>query len=240
MKHLAAALCGLFLLTGCGYRSGSLMPEGVERVAVDVFENDTFYREIEFTLTREIQRELRHRTSLQLVTRPRADAVLTGRIVDVFRPTLIETTGDLVSEQGVVVTVAARLVSTRDGRVIMETVQRNRAEFVVERGETLESAFAEALFDVAELIVNRLQDESFRRDLDAMRGISSEESRPVIGNSESEIGGGVPPIRSRNASGTLPRRARPAPPEILPPVLPQKGAAGSESSPDEGEEGGSR
>lgn len=214
------------LLSGCGYRSGSLMPEGVQRVAVDVFGNETFYREIEFTLTREIQEELRHRTTLQLVTRDRADAVLTGRIIDVQRPTLIETNDDLVSEQGVIVTVAASLVSMRDGRVIMETIQRNRSEFVVERGETLESAFDEALFDLAELIVNRMQDESFRRDLDTLRGQSSGAPRPVLGTSESEIGSGVPPLRDRASSGTLPRRAAAPPPEIAP-IVP-----GSRETPD--------
>ncbi|MEZ6195489.1 MAG: LptE family protein [Planctomycetota bacterium] len=163
------ALALALAATGCGYSTESLMPAGVDRMAVDVFENDTFYREIEFGLTRELTGELRQRTRVAVVTRSHADAVLTGRITSVGRPTLVTSPRDLVSEQGVILTARVSLTDPRDGREIAGFIVRNRAEFVVERGETLESAFAEASRDLAEQIVDRLEDASFRRQLDALR-----------------------------------------------------------------------
>ncbi len=164
MTRSRVALLLPLLVLSCGYSTSSLLPEGVHRLAVDVFDNDTFYREIEFTLTREVASELRQRSDVLLTRRETADTVLTGRILKVIRPTLVETDRDLVSEQAVVVTAEVTLWNTRTGKARMRFTLANRAEYVVERGETLETAFAEALRDLAEDIVNALQNESFLRE----------------------------------------------------------------------------
>ena len=50
-----AALAGLLLLGGCGYQTGSMMPDGVRSVAVELFKDDTRvetrYRGAEVTYT---------------------------------------------------------------------------------------------------------------------------------------------------------------------------------------------
>ena len=161
-RCLAAAL--LVALQGCGYSTGSMMPEGVQRLAVDVFANDTFYREIEVTLSREISNELRQRSPVIVARRRHADAVLTGRITSVLLPTLIENDRDLISEQAVIVTAEVTLTDLRDGTVLQRFTAANRAEYVVERGESRETAFAEALRDLAEDIVNTLENDSFLRE----------------------------------------------------------------------------
>jgi len=52
-RELAAVV--LPLLVGCqGYRTEPLMPAEARRIAVPVFENDTFYRDIELSLTRDV------------------------------------------------------------------------------------------------------------------------------------------------------------------------------------------
>jgi outer membrane lipopolysaccharide assembly protein LptE/RlpB len=174
-----AALSG-----GCGYSTRSLLPEGVRTLAVDVFGNETFYREIEFQLTRELTRQVNVRTHYRLARRESADAILTGRILSVSRPTLVENRQDLVSEQAVIVTAEVTLTD-RHGRVIDHlAATSNRAEFIVERGETLETAFDEALADLAEQIINRLQDQSFLREMgfrpDRPRAVEpAAASRPV-------------------------------------------------------------
>jgi len=148
-------------LQGCGYSTKSLLPEGVDRLAVDVFSNDTFYREIEFSLTRELSAEIRHRSRVRLTRRNTADAVLQGRILRVHRPTVVENPADFVSEQAVIVTAEVTLKDLTTGKALDRFTLSNRAEFVVERGESLQSAFAESLKDLAEDIVNRLQAQSF-------------------------------------------------------------------------------
>jgi len=159
----------LVLLAACGYTTHSLMPGEVNNLAVDVFGNDTFEREIEFTLTRELSRELNQRAALRLTRRRHADAVLTGRIVRVSYPTLVETTNNEVSEQAVLVEAVVELKRLEDNKVITRFKLGNRAEFVVERGESRRTAFEEALRDLAEDIVNELERQSFHGDLEAVR-----------------------------------------------------------------------
>ena len=160
------------LATSCGYSTRSLMPAGAEKVAVDIFGNETFYREIEFQLTREINEELNHRSSLKVTRRRSADAVLTGRITKVDRATLVETRDDEVSEQAVIVHAEVALRSLKSDEVLASFVVSNRAEFIVERGESLQSAFDEALKDLAEDIVNELERQSFFSDMQELRSQS--------------------------------------------------------------------
>ncbi|MFT7619903.1 MAG: hypothetical protein ACI97A_003560 [Planctomycetota bacterium] len=169
-KSLLIIIAGcLLVLPSCGYSTNSLMPSGVDRIAVDVFGNDTFYREIEFQLTREITAEINHRAALRVSRRRNADAVLTGKIVSVSRPTMVETRNNLVSEQAVLVTAAVELRSVATGKLLANFVLANRAEFVVERGESLQSAFDEALKDLAEDIINELERQSYHSDLEKVR-----------------------------------------------------------------------
>ncbi len=168
-------ILGVFALTSCGYSTGSMMPSGVDRVAVDVFGNDTYYREIEFQLTRELTSELRQRAPLKITRRRNADAVLTGRIINVTRPTLVETTGNLVSEQAVIVQAQVELRRLSDDKILASFKIANRAEFVVERGESLQTAFDESLRDLAEDIVNQLERQSFFRDLEKVRSRNAQD-----------------------------------------------------------------
>ncbi len=173
-NSLAFMVLALTLLSSCGYTTRSLLPAGVNNIAVDVFGNDTFYREIEFQLTREITAELNQRAPVRVTRRRNADAILTGRIVSVSRPTLVESNRNLVSEQAVVVQALVELRSAKTGKVLISFQRANRAEFIVERGESLETAFDEALRDLAEDIVNKLERQSFLRDLEEIRAQSSE------------------------------------------------------------------
>ena len=131
--------------------------------------NDTRYREIEFRLTRELAEEFNHRSAYRVSRRRHADALIEGRILRVERPTLVETDDDLVSEQAVIVTARITLTDLKQGRIVTEFTLSNRAEFVVERGENLQSAFDESLADLAEDIVNRLEGLTYREDLEKVR-----------------------------------------------------------------------
>ena len=38
---MRALLAALLLLAGCGYQTGSMMPDGISEVAVELFDNET-------------------------------------------------------------------------------------------------------------------------------------------------------------------------------------------------------
>lgn len=182
---------GVLFAGGCGYSTKSLLPEGVQAVAVDVFANETYYREIEFRLARELSKEINTRTVWKLEKKRNAEAVVTGRILSVQRPTLIESESDFVSEQAVIIRAEVTLESTKDARILDRFLVANRAEFIVERGETLETAFAEALTDLAEQIVNHLQHRSFLIEMGVAPKEVAADGR--IGQDPPLPGGVVPP-----------------------------------------------
>lgn len=149
----------------CGYSTRSMLPGEAQAVAIEAFGNETFVRQIEIQLTRDLTEEFLHRTACSVTGRADADAVVGGRIVSIRRPTLVGTEGDLVSEQAVIVTAEVHLKATGTGKVLAFFLLSSRAEYVVERGETLKGAFAEAIRDLAENIVNRLQSGSFLKEM---------------------------------------------------------------------------
>ena len=131
MRAVALSAISIFL-AGCGYQTGSMMPPGVESIAVGIVENDTYYRHAEVTYTRELTRELIRRAHVDVRNRGEADAILTGRILTIPRVTLVEDGLDRLIEGGVVVRVEVNLTDSRTGQPILEPfVVSRRAEFVV-------------------------------------------------------------------------------------------------------------
>jgi hypothetical protein len=76
---LMAMLC----LTGCGYSHKTLYPADVNSVRVDIFNNRTFYRGMEFDLTEALIKEIELRTPYKAISTDGADTVLEGTIVNV-------------------------------------------------------------------------------------------------------------------------------------------------------------
>ena len=69
---------------GCGYSLGYRTPPSVARIAVPIFDNQTFplRREVELELTRAFREEIQSRTSLILTTEADADMVVYGTVND--------------------------------------------------------------------------------------------------------------------------------------------------------------
>lgn len=93
-----AVLPPVALAVGCGYswsnNGNSFAPqaasasEGIYRqnvrtVAVPIFTNKTFYRGLEFSLSKAVVTQLEGRTPYKVVSREQADTLLTGEIVNV-------------------------------------------------------------------------------------------------------------------------------------------------------------
>jgi len=161
----AAALVAL--LTGCGYSTGSLTRRQERRVHLPLFENRTFYRDIEVGLTRQVEKELASRPGISIAPPERADIVLAGTIVGFDQRVLSEDPQDRVRESSVVTRVRIEVRDARTGTVQRAFEVRDRAEFVTERGETLASATAESFFDLARRIVDGLEDDFPRASREA-------------------------------------------------------------------------
>jgi len=71
------------ILAGCsGYSNESLYPQGVGTVYVEMFDNQSFRRGIEFELTDALAKRIEAQTPYKIVTnRDRADTVISGQIV---------------------------------------------------------------------------------------------------------------------------------------------------------------
>jgi hypothetical protein len=88
------AICALVLsLTGCGenrgYTNAPLYPQGIATVYVEMFDNQSFRRGIEFELTDALAKRIEAQTPYKIVTdRDKADTIISGRLARVNESTL--------------------------------------------------------------------------------------------------------------------------------------------------------
>ena len=154
-------LCaGALALSGCGYSNGFRMPPGVKTLAVPMFRNETFplRRDVEVDVTRALKEELALRSDLRIVSSGKdADAILEGVVLEFQQGVLTEGARDTVQESGIVVRLRIRLVSTRDGSVLVERVVQDYAAFSNIAGEGIEIARAEAVRELARRIVPAIE-----------------------------------------------------------------------------------
>jgi hypothetical protein len=151
----------LLALTGCGYSTGSLMPEGIRSIAVPMARNETFYRGDEFAYTRYLTEDLIRKSGVQLRERRNADAVLCTRLLRMRRVPLVEGDDDIVLEEGLVGTVEVTLSDRRSGRVLTQFTLERRAEGIRPRGETLNFERDRLMLELAKDTVIRLESVSF-------------------------------------------------------------------------------
>ena len=78
---LSCVSCLLFLAGCAGYSNTSLYPKDVATVYVEMFDNQSFRRGIEFELTDALAKRIEAQTPYKIVTnRDRADTVISGQI----------------------------------------------------------------------------------------------------------------------------------------------------------------
>lgn len=150
MSRGLVAILVVSALAGCGYSTGSMMPGGVRRVAVQLFGNDTDYRYAEETYTRELVRQLSRIGHVTITDPEDAEALVRGRIIYLPRVTLVEDDDDQNLESSVVATVEVELVDPRSGAPLIRPFRIiRRAEQIIPRGDTLENVVGEALIEAA-------------------------------------------------------------------------------------------
>lgn len=151
------ALAGLLALAGCGYRSGTLIPPHVESVHVKMFDNETFRRELEIPLTRAVKDEVARRTNLRLAPAGVADSTISGAITRVRARAIVYDQADEVLTQDITVHVRFEWRDAR-GRLLASSTVSETAQRFAPRDETQADAIQAAMQDLAERIVEAMQE----------------------------------------------------------------------------------
>jgi hypothetical protein len=139
-SRLAAAAASLALLiAACGYRTGFTVPDA-QSVAVEIFGNDSKERDLEVELHDHLTDALDRLIDAPIVTPERADLVIRGTVLEYARRGGIRNTDNVLLENGVRITVQARLV--RPGEDAHEQVLR-QLKVADDRGFLVEDPLGE-------------------------------------------------------------------------------------------------
>jgi len=178
-RRACPASCGpgvaavfLLLAGACGYsfdgdRGQARLAGGqLPRVAVLPFDTRSFRRGIEIELTRLVDDELRARSPRSPASPDRADWLLSGTVTVAEERVLSDDLQDEVRESSFRVVVEVRIEDRRSGSLIRAYTIEEREPFSDRAGRiaTVDQARDEALRDLAERIVYRLESEKTRED----------------------------------------------------------------------------
>jgi outer membrane lipopolysaccharide assembly protein LptE/RlpB len=154
---LLAVLMAL-ALTGCGYSAGNIADGSGRSLAVPLFRNQTYRRDLERDLTRNVQEEIRSRTRFNLTDESSdPDLVLRGKLLDVSEQVLSERSRGRIRESSVIITVSVRVEDRRTGEMRVEEVKLSeRQSFAPVKGESVRTAEVAAMRNLAERIVYTL------------------------------------------------------------------------------------
>jgi len=122
VTRLAGLAASIMLAAGCGYAlvgKGSVLPDHIQSLAINAFENRTTRPEIEQRVTEEVAREFSQRGRYRIVSDPqKADAVLDGAIQSwSTRPVQFSSAGRATRVE-TVVTLQATLRETASDEIL--------------------------------------------------------------------------------------------------------------------------
>jgi hypothetical protein len=158
-RQLACIIALFALISGCGYTTKSLISRKINSIYIPIFENDTFRRGLEFDLTSALKDEIMSNTKLRILQKDSADTILTGRIIKVTEGMLSSNVEDNIVESRVTISVYIKLVDRRTGRTLVEEEDlKQSAEFIVKRGENINTASKESLVLLAKEIIFHLEE----------------------------------------------------------------------------------
>ena len=159
---LLLVLLGVLLtLAGCnGYTNQWLYPENVSTVYVEMFENRTFRRGMEYTLTDALVKRIEAQTPYKVVSdRNRADTIITGEIVSISESILAgERQTGLPLEEQVSADARFRWKYLKNGKDILpETHVKAASSFSDFQDQTIEYATDVTANKLAKRIVEKMQ-----------------------------------------------------------------------------------
>jgi hypothetical protein len=162
VPSLALAGLAAALLASCsGYTNQSLFPGDVKSVYIQMFDNRTFRRGIEYTLSDALAKRIESDTPYRIVSdRDRTDSVLDGQLVVIAESILtVERETGQAMEKEVVLSATVDWKNLRTGRMMVNhrpiTAAASYSEFL---NQDFTYASALAANKLAEKIVELMQD----------------------------------------------------------------------------------
>ena len=151
------------LIAGCsGYSNQSLYSQDIKSVYVEMFDNTTFRRDLEYDLTDAIAKRIEAETPYKIISnRSRADTIISGKItgIDVSTVTMEPETGRALENQADVVAVFS-WKNLQTGEFIVENKEVTAtASYVEFQQQSLGYAAKVAVDRLAEKIVELMQTE---------------------------------------------------------------------------------
>ncbi len=146
---------------GCGYSFRAPYDKSVRTVFVPIFKSQSFDRDVEKDLTRQVQDEIIKRTPYKIVHRlEEADTVLSGTINFVNKNILVEAPTNLPRQLTRSISVSVNWVHNPPTEIEKKrppTIVMDTRNFVPEAGQTALSATIEVNKAIAEQIVDMME-----------------------------------------------------------------------------------
>ena len=153
IRPLSSVLCLLLILAGCGYHFSGEGPgpqPGLQSIAIPVFENNTSEPGLEALFASALRREFILRSQLQVVPIEKAQAIMRGRIVNIWTSRVAQKQVQETVQTRLFITVDIRCEDTQSGKVIWQYP-----------GYTYYRTYSEASSDPVVLFENRRSAEEF-------------------------------------------------------------------------------
>ncbi len=154
------ALFAALFFAGCsGYSSRSLYPEDIKSVYIEMFENTTFWRDIEYDLTDAVAKRVEADTPYKIISdRNKADTILSGKIAGVSNSplTLEPETGRPLETQAEVF-ASFTWKDLRTGQYLAQDTISATASFSNFQDQGFDYASKVAANKLAERIVEQMQ-----------------------------------------------------------------------------------
>ena len=151
------------LIAGCaGYSNQSLYSQDVKSVYVEMFDNTTFRRDLEYDLTGAVAKRIEAETPYKIISnRSRADTIISGQITGIGASTVtMEPETGRALENQAEVTAVFSWKNLRTGEFIVENTEVTAAASYVEfQQQSLGYATKVAVSRLAERIVELMQTE---------------------------------------------------------------------------------
>ena len=158
-RKFAFILVLFALISGCGYTTKSLISRNINSVYIPIFGNFSFRSGLEFDLTTAVKNEIMTQTKLRITGKDDADIILTGKIIEISEGVISSNAKDNIVENQVMVTVNLAVAERRTGRAIISTIGlSSTGEYIVTRGETINTGYQECLERLAKMIVYQLEE----------------------------------------------------------------------------------
>jgi len=158
MKKVYLFIIGIFLtliISGCGYRIGSLLPADIHTIAIPMFINKTSEAELSSLITNSVIQEFINDGTLRVTEYKDADTALNCEIIDYQREALSFNEADVTREYRLIITVKFVFKNLRRNEVLWEN-PRVIGETTFYVGSSLPDSERTALPDAAKDLAHHI------------------------------------------------------------------------------------